>query len=130
MGSASMAALSVRVKTPYPFSRRIQRQDHRIPEGGRYLYICIAVGRRWRNDRTRRRDTVDKTALTDRIAEAEAMTQGDKTDAAWQALQDAIAAAKEAAETADSQEEADQALAALNQAVETFQNSEAEGRRT
>ena len=72
-------------------------------------------------------DTVDKTALTDRIAEAEAMTQGDKTDAAWQALQDAIAAAKEAAETADSQEEADQALAALNQAVETFQNSEAEG---
>ena len=72
-------------------------------------------------------DTVDTSSLTERIAEAEAIVQGDKTDVAWEALQSAIAAAKEAAETAVSQAEAEQALSALNQAVEAFRNSGTEG---
>ena len=69
-------------------------------------------------------DTVDQTALMDKIAEAEAITQGDKSDEAWQALQDAIAAAKEAAETAGSADAVTQAVNALTQAIETFQGSQ------
>ena len=67
---------------------------------------------------------MDKTALTDRIAEAEALTQGDRTDEAWQALQEAIQDARDAADAAASQAEIDQALTVLNQAVADFQNSQ------
>ena len=69
-------------------------------------------------------DAVDKTALTDRIVEAEALTQGDRTDEAWQALQEAIQDARDAADAAASQAEIDQALTVLNQAVADFQNSQ------
>ncbi len=71
-------------------------------------------------------ETVDVSALTDKITEAEALTQGDKTDEAWTALQDAIAAAKAAAESAESQTAVDQALAVLTEAVNTFLSSTSE----
>ncbi|HIV16966.1 MAG TPA: NEAT domain-containing protein [Candidatus Alectryocaccobium stercorigallinarum] len=71
-------------------------------------------------------DTVDTAALTEKILEAGALTQGDRTDEAWTALQDAIAAAKAAAGSAESQTAVDQALAVLTEAVNTFLSSASE----
>ena len=67
---------------------------------------------------------VDKTALNEVIASALALERGDKTDAAWKALQDAIAAAQSVASDAEAtQDEADAAAAALQEAVEAFKAS-------
>lgn len=71
-------------------------------------------------------DIVDTAALREKILEAGALTQGDRTDEAWTALQDAIAAAKAAAESAESQTAVDQALAVLTEAVNTFLSSTSE----
>ena len=67
---------------------------------------------------------VDKKALTDAIAEAQKVEQGNKTTKAFKALQDAIAAVeKVAADDKADQKAVDDAVAALNKAVETFKAS-------
>lgn len=69
--------------------------------------------------------TVDKTALNEAIAAAKAIEQGKKSDEAWSALQDAIAAAEKAAAVESApQAMIDAVLAQLNAAVETFNASE------
>lgn len=75
--------------------------------------------------------TVDKTALNDAIAKAQAIVQGDKTDEAWAALQQAIAKAQAAAANEDiPQADIDGVLGMLNAAIETFNASEGEGSGT
>ena len=68
--------------------------------------------------------TVDKAKLSDAIDAAKKLTQGNKTDAAWNALQTAIKAAEaiNADATAD-QATVDEAVKALNAAVTTFKAS-------
>lgn len=69
--------------------------------------------------------TVDKTALNEAIVAAKAIEQGKKSDEAWKALQDAIAAAENAAAVESApQAKIDAVLAQLNAAVETFSASE------
>ncbi|WP_165777203.1 leucine-rich repeat protein [Bifidobacterium primatium] len=67
---------------------------------------------------------VDKSALTAAIASARALEQGSKTDEAWKALQDAIAAAQKVADS-DSAKDSDvtAAVDALNAAIAAFKNS-------
>lgn len=67
----------------------------------------------------------DKTALTDILATASAMEQGDKSNAAFEALQAAIAQARAALDDADAtQDQVDAAVSALQAAVETFVSSD------
>ena len=60
--------------------------------------------------------TVDKTALNKAIADAEALTSSDYTEASWKAVEDAVAAAKALAETAD-QAAVDAAAKAINDVI-------------
>lgn len=70
-------------------------------------------------------EEVDKSALDQAVSDAEALTQGNKTDAAFKTLQDAIAAAKEVqASDSATQDEVDAAVKALNSAVATFNASD------
>ena len=70
-------------------------------------------------------EEVDKSALDQAVSDAEAITQGDKTDTAFKALQDAIAAAKEVqASDSATQDEVDTAVKALDGAVATFKASD------
>lgn len=66
---------------------------------------------------------VDLTELTAALDTARAVEQGKKTDEAWGALQQAIAAAEQALTAAASTEEADAAAATLTAAVDAFQAS-------
>ena len=69
--------------------------------------------------------TTDKSALQAAINTAKAITQGQHTDAAWTALQAAIAAAQSVMDNADAtQAEIDAAKSTLEAAVTTFNNSE------
>ena len=60
--------------------------------------------------------TVDKTTLNKAIADAEALTSSDYTEASWKAVEDAVAAAKALAETAD-QAAVNAAAKAINDAI-------------
>ena len=67
---------------------------------------------------------VDKSKLADAIADAKAVTQGNKTDDAWNTLQAAIAKAEGTRDNDKAmQADVDNALAALNNAVNTFKAS-------
>ena len=69
--------------------------------------------------------SADKSALTDAITSAGKVVQGNKTDDAFKALQDAIAAAQKVADNADAtQADVDGAVAALNEAIDAFNSSE------
>ena len=69
-------------------------------------------------------ETVDKTALNAAIADAKALTQGNKTDEAWNALQAAIASAEKVAANENiPQPGVDGVTAQLNAAIETFKTS-------
>ena len=66
----------------------------------------------------------NKTALETAINEAKALQQGNHTDTAWNALQEAIADAQAVYDTLEaSQTEVDTAAKSLNTAVTLFQNS-------
>ena len=67
---------------------------------------------------------VDKTPLNDAIKEAKAITQGDKTEEAWNALQEAIKTAEQAAAGDLTAEQVNEAVNALEQAVADFNSSE------
>lgn len=67
---------------------------------------------------------VDTTALSQAVADARAIEQGDKTDEAYGALQAAIAAAEAVLAAPADQAAADEAVSALAAAVETFNASE------
>lgn len=67
---------------------------------------------------------VDRGALTKAIADAQAVEQGKKTDEAFKTLQDAIKAAQKIAnDESATQEQVNEAAAALSKAVETFKAS-------
>ena len=67
---------------------------------------------------------VDRGALTKAIADAQAVEQGKKTDEAFKTLQDAIKAAQKIADDESAtQEQVNEAAAALSKAVETFKAS-------
>lgn len=69
-------------------------------------------------------ETVDKTALNAAIADAKKLTQGNKTDEAWDALQAAIASAEKVAANENiPQPGVDGVTAQLNAAIETFKTS-------
>lgn len=66
----------------------------------------------------------DKTELASAIKTAEAIEQGKRTDEAWAALQDAIAAAKAINDNIDATEaDVAKAVESLNSAVDTFNSS-------
>lgn len=65
-------------------------------------------------------DTADLSAVVD---EAAGLVQGSKADDAWEALQDAIAAAREVLASPTDQASVDAAVAALEAAVRTFNES-------
>ena len=67
---------------------------------------------------------VDKSKLADAIVDAKAVTRGNKTDDAWNTLQAAIAKAEGTRDNDKAmQADVDNALAALNSAVNTFKAS-------
>lgn len=68
--------------------------------------------------------TVDKAKLNEALAAAKKLTQGNKTDEAWDALQAAIASAEKAAANENiPQQGVDGVTAQLNAAIETFKTS-------
>ena len=67
--------------------------------------------------------TLDKSALTAKIAEARAKQQGKKSAQAWQTLQAAITAAQNASTSATTQDQVDQAVTTLTNAITAFTNS-------
>ena len=67
---------------------------------------------------------VDKSSLKSALKTAKALSQGSKTDSAWEALQDAIAEAQAVYDDDDAtQAEVSKAVAALTSAIDTFNNS-------
>ena len=67
---------------------------------------------------------VDKSSLESLLETADALTQGSKTDDAWETLQEAIEDAQAVYDDDDAtQAEVSKAVAALNSAIETFNNS-------
>lgn len=71
-------------------------------------------------------ETVDVKKLEEEIRRAKAIVIGDKTQEAWKVLQNAIAEAEKAAGNPEDQNGAVRAIAALKQAIEAFNNSQAE----
>lgn len=68
-------------------------------------------------------ETVDKAKLNEALVAAKKLTQGNKTDEAWDALQAAIAAAEKAAANENiPQQGVDGVTVQLNAAIETFKN--------
>ncbi|MCD8354442.1 MAG: fibronectin type III domain-containing protein, partial [Clostridiales bacterium] len=71
--------------------------------------------------------TVDTTALTAAIEQAEALTGSDYTATTWSALETALTAAKDVAANADAtQTEVDEAAAALTAAIDALEEAEEE----
>ena len=68
-------------------------------------------------------NTLNKQPLENKIAEAEKITQGKKTDQAFKALQEAIKAAKESLKTVKTNDEVTGVVNALSQAIKVFNNS-------
>ena len=69
-------------------------------------------------------ETVDKAKLNEALAAAKKLTQGNKTDEAWDALQAAIASAEKVAANENiPQQGVDGVTAQLNAAIETFKTS-------
>lgn len=69
-------------------------------------------------------ETVDKAKLNEALAAAKKLTQGNKTDEAWDALQAAIASAEKVAANENiPQPGVDGVTAQLNAAIETFKTS-------
>ncbi|MGP1410731.1 MAG: hypothetical protein ACTTKD_02765 [Peptoanaerobacter stomatis] len=66
---------------------------------------------------------VDKTPLVNKIAEAEAIAQGKKTDVAYQELQNAIQTAKQKLNTINTVEDLQAAVNELDNAINTFKLS-------
>ncbi len=64
--------------------------------------------------------TLDRTPLLDKIAEAKEIEQGNYTDESFAALQEAIARAQEALDSATTPEEVEEAVSALQQAMDAL----------
>lgn len=65
-------------------------------------------------------EVLDKTALTEKLEEAKALIQGDKSDEEWQDLQSAITAAEHTLSVATTQASLNTALEDLTKAMEKF----------
>ena len=65
-------------------------------------------------------EVLDKTALTEKLEEAKALIQGDKSDEEWQDLQSAITAAEHTLSVATTQASLNTALEDLTKALEKF----------